>query len=411
LLYLKQRGERGGVLRSGRYLRWLTLLVSLVVECAAFWIGGPPADPQAGLGAAIALKAADPQSWIWVGWAAFTLAWLFPEIVYFLYADGRRSRRLLDKAGNDELVYDTGLHWLVLLRDIHTGRSIDGDEDELREPLFAKGAPSFTWFAVWIPIAMATVTMLFFLGWIASLTATFPGKLLAWSAAARSFVEPHLSGLGFVARSVDFLLTELPQWLAALYVLARGNTVAAFAWLAGIWIAARFLGNLLKRVPLASPTFRLIRRLTFIATLFVLMSLFDWLSPAYSVLPDNGLAAVGFIPLTFASIFYVWHVASWSSWRYAIIRDTKSHDATLIMLGGVFNFLKREFQTERIVDTRLHQQWWERMLGVGNLEIIQVGGGAGENDEIKYIAGPNRLDRALKECIRTRRRRAAGITE
>lgn len=400
------------MIRNARYLRWLTLLISLAVEAAAFWYGGPPSDPQRSILGSIALKAASPVSWIWVGWAAFTLAWLIPEFVHFLYANGRRSSRLVDKGSGDELVYDTGLHWLVLLRDIHTGESIDGDEDELRQPLFVKDKQrSYTWFAVWVPVAVAAVTMLFFVGWAAWLVSAFPEQIPAWSRSARAFIEARLvGGLSFLAPPAESIVTVALQSLASLQEFGRANAGRAFLWLAGLWIALRMIGRAFRSVPVVSPLLRFVRWLTVLAAVFLLASLFDWLAPLYSTLPNNGLAAVGFIPLTYASIYYVWHVALWSSWRYAIIRDTKSHDASLVIVGGIFNFLKREFQIERIVDTRISQPWWKRLVGVGNLEIIEVGAGDSA-DFIMHIAGPNRLDRAIKDCIRTRRRRAAGINE
>lgn len=366
------------LLRSARLFRWFVLLISLTIEAIAFWFGGPLGDPSAGFTANLLVKAQSASSWIWVGWVAFTLAWLFPEIAHALYSNGRRARGLLASDGGEELVYDTGLHWLVLLRDIRTGRVGDGDEEELAAPLFPKGPPSFTWYAVWAPVALATASMLFLIGWVAWLVATFPAQFAGWSDGVRSFVSERLGGFAGVAAPIDALIMALPGWLAALNAFVAENRLNAILLLGGAWIAANWLRSAVKGVPLAGTILRLVGVVAMLATLYAVVTSFHWLTPLYAVLPNNGIAAVGFIPLTFASVFYVWHVALWSSWRYAIIRDRKSHDAALVIVGGIFDFDKREYQIERIVDSRIHQAWWERLLGVGNIEVIEVGGKGSE---------------------------------
>lgn len=394
-------------------MRWLTLLISLLIESAVFWFGGPPADPTLSFVGNVALKASHPTSWVWVGWAALTLAWFFVELAQYFYTDGRRTRRLLAKDGSEELTYDTGLHWLVLLRDIYIGQSIDGDADEINQPIFVDGRrPSFTFFAVWIPIAIAFLTMLFFIGWVAWLVAAFPEQITGWSDSARAFIDSRLvGGMEFLAGPADWVVTEIPRALVSLQQFERANSLSTFFWLTVAWVVARIAGGFLKLLPLAAPIFRTIRWLIVLAAMFLVASLFGWLAPLYAYLPNGGLAAVGFIPMTFASPFITWHVALWASWRYAITRDTESHDATLYIVGGLFNSYKREFQVERVVETRINQRWWERLLGVGNLDIVQIGGAAEGTDEFKHIAGPNIFDRAIKESIRARRRRAARITD
>jgi len=85
--------------------------------------------------------------------------------------------------------------------------------------------------------------------------------------------------------------------------------------------------------------------------------------------------------------------------------DKASGDATLIIVGGIFNFEKREFDLNRITETRIHQTWWQRLFGIGNLEIVEIGGA--RTDFIKHISGPNRLDRAIKGVVRLHRHRHA----
>src|SRR5262245_60104450 len=107
-----------------RFLRWLALFVSLTIEAAAFWFGGPPSDPNLSFAGNLLLKADSAGSWTWLGWVSFSLLWLWVELVRLPFLGPRRLRRYAHH--NEDLQYYTGLHWLVLLRDIRTGEINDG---------------------------------------------------------------------------------------------------------------------------------------------------------------------------------------------------------------------------------------------------------------------------------------------
>jgi hypothetical protein len=394
--------------KRARHFRWITLLISLAVESLAFWYGGAPADPGATFSANFLAKLGSPASWMWVGWASLTLAWIWAELAHLVYSNGRRVNRLLDKEDGEELVYETGLHWLVLLRNIRTGKLNDGKAEDLGETLFAASArKSFAWYIVWGPIWLAGLTIVYFVGWLASLAAALSSKLSAWAAAAQSFADAQLTGgFAFLSGPADALIAALPDRLEKFYGLARAETLATFAWLLAIWAAFLLLERGLKRAAPLDLLMRLGGWTTIAAMLFALFATrwFDWLTPLYAFLPEKGLVAMGFFPLTFASAYYVPHILLWSSWRYAIVRDSKTRDSSLMIIGGVLNFDKREFNLQRLVDTHIHQEWWQRLCNIGSIELIETGGGKPEI--IWHADNPNRLDLEIKRAIKENRRHA-----
>lgn len=162
----------------------------------------------------------------------------------------------------------------------------------------------------------------------------------------------------------------------------------------------------LKRAAPLDLLMRLGGRATIAAMLFALFAThwFDGLAPLYAFLPEKGPLAMGFFPLTFASAYYAPHILLWSSWRYAIVRDSKTRDSSLMIVGGVLDFDKREFNLQRLVDTHIHQEWWQRVCNVGSIELIETGGG---KPEIIWRAdNPNRLDLEIKRAIKENRRHA-----
>ncbi len=390
-----------------RVLRWLALIVSLAIEAAAFWFGGAPGDPNASFLSNIVLKAGSAGAWTWLGWVSFSLTWLWLELARLPFINARRIRGYGDVG--EELLHETGLHWLVLLRDIRTGEINDGNERELNEELYPPHGShrAFTWYVVWWPIALAFVTTLFFIGWIGWVVRSFPETFTSWCASARDFIHAHVtSDLSFLATMGDDFFSALPGWLSGFVAAARDNTLPFFAILAALWLVLRLAGSAFSNIYLLSWFIRIARWLTVVAIVMAIVSTqaFDWLIPVYSFLPNNGPVAMLYFPLNFASMLLVLHVALWSSWRYGVFVNRKSGDATLIIVGGIFNFEKREFDLQRIVETRLHQSWYQRLVGVGNLEIVEIGGA--RSDFIRHIAGPNALDRAIKRAIRHKRQHA-----
>ena len=391
-----------------RFVRWMALTVSLAVEAAAFWFGGPQSDPSASFAANLAMKAESAGSWTWLGWVSFSLTWLWIELARLPFANSRRIRRYA--SANEELRYETGLHWLVLLRDIRTGEINDGNERELNEELFLNGARSrsMTWYVVWLPIWLAALTTAFFIGWAAYAVRNFPDTFGGWCASALSYIQIHVTGTaGVFAEFAVTFFTSLPGWLATLVAAGRAETWPLLYVLFATWLVLVYAARLFARVPLLPLAARFVRWFLVLAMTLVFVSApwFDWMGWVYTTLPNNGPVAMAYFPLNFASALLVLHVALWSSWRYGVFIDKATGDATLIIVGGIFNFEKREFDLNRITETRLHQSWWQRLFGIGNLEIVEIGGS--RTDFIKHIAGPNRLDRAIKAVVRLHQRRHA----
>ena len=168
--------------KRARYFRWAILLITLVVEAMAFWFGGPQSAPNSTLTVAIIQKLQHPMSWIWVGWASLSMAWFWAELAFSFYSHGRRTRAVLKRSHHEKLIYDTGVHWLVLLRDIHINQLCDGEKEKLEESLFPKEHKrSFAWHAIWWPVLLAIWTAIFFVGWVAWAIRSVPQSSESWS--------------------------------------------------------------------------------------------------------------------------------------------------------------------------------------------------------------------------------------
>ena len=393
-------------LEDPRFLRWLALSVSLTIEAAAFWFGGPASDPSQSFASNLALKAESADSWTWLGWVSFSMLWLWIEIVRLPFLGPRRLRKYAHP--NEDLQYYTGLHWLVLLRDIRTGEINDGDDEELNEELFLRERRerSATWYIVWLPIWLAFFTTLFFIGLAANAVRKFPGAFGEWCASALAYIHTELTGpTGPFASFATMFFSWLPIVVSDLVSAGRANTWPLLALLAASWLVLVYAARMFAWVPLFRLAARIARWGLVLAMMLVFVSApwFDWMDWVYTILPNNGPVAMAYFPLNFASALLVLHVALWTSWRYGVFIDRVTGDATLMIVGGIFNFEKREFDLNRITETRIHQSWWQRLMGVGNLEIVEIGGA--RTDFIKHIAGPNRLDRAIKSVVRLHKRR------
>ena len=396
-----------------RYFRWAILLLTVVVEAIAFWIGGGPTDPALTFTEAIAEKLRNPTSWTWVGWASLSMAWLWAELAFVFFSNGRRTRAMLGRSGHEKLVYDTGVHWLVLLRDIHLNQLNDGAKNRLEESLFPKGAPrSFAWHAIWWPILLAIATFIYFLGWGAWSLRQAPDAVAGWVSAWRDSMDERINGAAsFITDPLVGLVAQIPHLLQALHGAAREYPLIAIGATIVVWFTFRLLARTASTKPVIKFVLNLVSRLSIVAGLFALFSTvwFDWLSPLYTLLPHHGVVAMGFFPLTIASAFYFPHILFWSSWRYAILRDKETHDATLMRLGGVFNSLQQRINLQRIVDTDIFQLWWQRMLNVGDIELKQMGGG--EPERVKHVHAPNVLLDEIRDAIREGKKRSGQQSE
>ena len=388
--------------KRARYFRWGLLLITLMVEALAFWFGGPQSAPDSTLNQSIILKLGHPMSWTWVGWVSLSMAWLWAELAFSFYSNGRRTRALLKRSQHEKLVYDTGVHWLVLLRDIHINQLCDGEKDRLEASLFPTGVKrSFAWHAIWWPIAMAGVTLLYFIGWAAWSIRSVPQSAENWSSRLQSVTDAMIeSPFAFIVEPLERFIVSFPQWLEGYYGLARENTLVTLGVIIGAWFILRMAARLTNNLPALPVLLRYGARFAILAGVFSVLATrwFDWLSPVYSLIPHHGVVALGFLPLTLASAFYFPHILFWSSWRYAIIRDTETFDATLITLGGVFNSLQQRINLQRIVDTDIRQWWWQRVFDIGDIELKEMGGG--EAERIRHIFGPHRMLDEIRNAIR-----------
>ncbi len=399
--------------KQTRYFRWVILLLTVVVEAAAFWFGGTPVDPAMTFTQTVTEKLRDPVSWTWVGWASLSMAWLWAELAFVFFSGGRRTRALLNRSGHEKLVYDTGVHWLVLLRDIHLNQLNDGAKSQLEESLFPKRVPrSFAWYAIWMPIVLAMATMLYFLGWAAWSLRQVPDSVDTWLASWQQWMDERITGpAAIINEPLVGIAAQVAQVLQALHGAARDNGLVTLGVIIGIWFAARLMARATGRISILAYGFKMLARLSILAGLFALFStpIFDWLAPLYSVVPHHGMVAMGFFPLTLASAFYFPHILFWSSWRYAILRDRETYDATLMRLGGVFNSLQQRINLQRIVDTDIFQLWWQRMFNVGDIELKQMGGG--EPERVRHVYGPNQLLDEIRNAIREGKKRSAQQSE
>src|SRR5262249_11318753 len=225
---------------------WGALFVVLAVEALEFLF----IDPTNRFGA---------RTWTWMGWTAFTFFWLFLELSLLFHNQGRIRRELVL---NEQEKYQTGMHWIVLLRNIRNHRS--------------------AWYGIWIPVWIAIPVFLFLAGWLVRLVASFPRVLVSGFADARAFIDPPLN---FSAPLPDPVLAALPLWLDRGREIARDNALLAFAWLIGTWLVLRALRYALMRVRLRrlSQVPQIASWIPVVLTVFALLSTraFDWLVPFY----------------------------------------------------------------------------------------------------------------------------------
>ncbi len=371
------------MLKAWRYVRWCTLLISLLVEAGVFWLSAPSGD--------FLTKALSPWPWIWMGFVAGSLAWLFFELTILIFKGKGRINAELDEDGNEEIRYQTVPHWLEPMREIRKH--------------------SATWYGIWVPVWIALASTTYLVGWVVWLASRFPEALSLWSVDACAFIETHFVGfLAIIGVPLEGLLKAIPAFLTQLHDTAREDTTLTFVLVGVVWLSLHAFEWGLRRWKMPHFITRLAHLgqwITVLVGFYALMATewFDWLAPVYTFLPHNAIVAVGYMPLgLIAPLYYVPHVAEWLSTRYALIVDRKSSDAYLLICSGVFDFIKERISLERVVDTKLFQRWWQRPLKIGNLTLIETGG----EKEILDIWDPRHLDREINKCITRRRRRQRG---
>jgi hypothetical protein len=116
--------------------------------------------------------------------------------------------------------------------------------------------------------------------------------------------------------------------------------------------------------------------------------------------------ACGFyLPLIFAIPFVLEHVSEWTSHQYVLAIDTKTLDPRLLIHAGVFDYDLETVSIERTVTTRVHQAWWEAMIGIGDVELRETAGGEGET--LRDVWKPRMLERKIRGAIKASKRRGS----
>lgn len=115
--------------------------------------------------------------------------------------------------------------------------------------------------------------------------------------------------------------------------------------------------------------------------------------------------ACGFyLPLIISIPFVLELVSEWTSHQYILAVDTKTHDPRLLIHNGVFDYYLETVSIERTVTTRVHQKWWEAMIGIGDVELRETAGGEGEI--LRDAWKPRVLEKKIRTAIKASRHRA-----
>ena len=111
----------------------------------------------------------------------------------------------------------------------------------------------------------------------------------------------------------------------------------------------------------------------------------------------------GYIPLLIAMPFVLENVSEWTSYQYVLAVYSKTADPRLLIHHGVFDYDLQTVSIERTVTTHIYQQWWQAMIGIGNVELRDTGGGEGE--VLRDVWKPRLLEKRTRAAIKTSRRR------
>jgi hypothetical protein len=187
----------------------------------------------------------------------------------------------------------------------------------------------------------------------------------------------------------DRVAYRVGQHLAVLLRNIRANAVARWAFWLPIWIAA-------------------------LTTLFWI-GWIAWqagatsLDAIYTALPDNRYAFAGYVPLLVAIPFVLEYVAEWSSHQYVLVVDRESLAARLLIVAGVLRYDLETVALERTVTTRVHQSFADSMIAIGDVELTETAGGAGQH--FRSVWRPRRLAHEIQRAIGARRRKAPVETD
>jgi len=111
-----------------------------------------------------------------------------------------------------------------------------------------------------------------------------------------------------------------------------------------------------------------------------------------------------YLPLIFAIPFVLEHVSEWTSNQYVLAVDRKTMDPRLLIHSGVFDYYLETVSIERTVTTRVHQKWWEAMIGIGDVELRETAGGEGE--VLRDVWKPRILEKKIRSAIKAAKHRS-----
>ncbi len=111
----------------------------------------------------------------------------------------------------------------------------------------------------------------------------------------------------------------------------------------------------------------------------------------------------GYLPMLIALPFVLEYVSEWTSHQYVLAVDSKTGDPRLLIHHGVFDYDLQTVSIERTVTTHIYQAWWQAMIGIGNVELRDTGGGEGE--VLRDVWKPRFLEKKIRSAIKASRRR------
>ena len=111
-----------------------------------------------------------------------------------------------------------------------------------------------------------------------------------------------------------------------------------------------------------------------------------WLSPLYTLLPDNRIVIASCIPLLIAIPFAIQHVAEWSAHQYVIT------PYRIIVRWGVFDRNQQAINLSRVSDIRFNLRWYQRLplLRYGNIIFVET---AGVQETLVCVNGPEAFEK------------------
>lgn len=394
------------LLESWKSLRWLLLFLSVGAWLLVFFLFDP--THQFGI------------AFMRANWCPFFYAWAALEAAMHFFRNNGRIKKKVKRRANQVIVFITGLHPFVLGNRFRTHHDVLEDADR-RGVLPPKntGRLPFKWYAIWVPFWLGTATLLYYIGFVMSVVATSPTTLPIALEPVRAFFSASLVGpwVNWLASPIDAVLVAIPNLLLWAHGLVRENPLLVFETLGITWVAFYIIGRFTRtRLHVLATTARIVRWSTVLVTFFAVLStpFFDWLAPMYSFLPSwgvsNGWMSAGFLPLTISPMFFFPDTVDWASYRIVLIRNTKSFNASLLVVWGVLVKGEDDLSLERVVNKGFFLSIFQRIFRIGDVKVLETGGGE-DGRVIRSVWDPEALSDAIKDCIDDNREHQHGTVD